>query len=230
MSGKTKLAGALGVADLLGADLRTPLPTTKTPKNDLCKGGGYPKPSPETSHPVKAPSGSFVPKSVGTTAEVRGDATKENEDKEAVTPEKAIMGTTTAVAKSSTPPMFETQKFSMGYGHGVRAEALSSRTAVPSKAKACVLAPAVSPNAHCTISESQGSSEIRTKVFRIGAPLLRSTIPVSLGGKNKDAKVVKTPPGDENEKDGSDIETILSLSDGEVEHEGQLSVTLDFPC
>jgi hypothetical protein len=33
-----------------------------------------------------------------------------------------------------------------------------------------------------------------------------------------------------DEKDGSDVETILSLSDGEHAEEGQLSVTLDFPC
>merc|ERR1719221_2127608 len=38
-------------------------------------------------------------------------------------------------------------------------------------------------NPHCAITanESTLNPEIRTKVFRIGAPLLRSTIPVPLG-------------------------------------------------
>merc|ERR1712167_127837 len=37
-------------------------------------------------------------------------------------------------------------------------------------------------NPHCSINtDGDASAEIRTKVFRIGAPLLRSTIPVSLG-------------------------------------------------
>ncbi|CAK9095751.1 unnamed protein product [Durusdinium trenchii] len=97
----------------------------------------------------------------------------------------------------------------------------------------------VSPNAQCTIAVGQSSSEIRTKVFRIGAPLLRSTIPVSLGARGgygggrvpaAPAPEVKTRREGEEEKEGSDIETILSLSDGEAEPEELLSVTLDFPC
>ena len=83
------------------------------------------------------------------------------------------------------------------------------------------------PSAHCTISEG-GGSEIRTKVFRIGAPLLRSTIPVSIGGR-RESKTAKTAP-QVNSGDGSDVETILSLSEEECAEEGQLSVTLDFPC
>jgi len=104
------------------------------------------------------------------------------------------------------------------------------------------------PNAQCTIStEGEGGGEIRTKVFRIGAPLLRSTIPVSLGmGRGgykacpdlpvapqpcepEKTKKSKGKAGDE-EGDGSDVETILSLSDADQEDLGQLSVTLDFPC
>lgn len=64
-------------------------------------------------------------------------------------------------------------------------------------------------------------AEIRTKVFRIGAPLLRSTIPVSMGN----------PPHETQGLTGEeDVETVLSLSDVEFEDQGSLVVTLDFPC
>eukprot|EP00441_Pelagodinium_beii_P025323 CAMPEP_0197659392 /NCGR_PEP_ID=MMETSP1338-20131121/47486_1 /TAXON_ID=43686 ORGANISM="Pelagodinium beii, Strain RCC1491" /NCGR_SAMPLE_ID=MMETSP1338 /ASSEMBLY_ACC=CAM_ASM_000754 /LENGTH=255 /DNA_ID=CAMNT_0043236293 /DNA_START=24 /DNA_END=791 /DNA_ORIENTATION=- len=95
------------------------------------------------------------------------------------------------------------------------------------------------PNGYCTIStEPDGVSEIRTKVFRIGAPLLRSTIPVILGsaprakGEN-DVPELRPRRGKSQscDDDGSDVETILSLSDQEDAVDGgQLSVTLDFPC
>lgn len=88
-------------------------------------------------------------------------------------------------------------------------------------------------NLQCTITtEQDGSNEIRTKVFRIGAPLLRSTIPVSLGGYAKDPKRGMEVPVVANavdDDDGSDVETVLSLSECGAEDQGQISVTLDFP-
>lgn len=88
-------------------------------------------------------------------------------------------------------------------------------------------------NLQCAIStEQDGSNEIRTKVFRIGAPLLRSTIPVSLGGYAKDPKRGMEAPVVANavdDNDGSDVETVLSLSECGAEDQGQISVTLDFP-
>lgn len=93
---------------------------------------------------------------------------------------------------------------------------------------------------HCTVStEADASTEIRTKVFRIGAPLLRSTIPVCLGTPRQEVKSARgAPPARESPTaaaadDGgdSDVETVLSLSDVEFEEEkGSLQVTLDFPC
>jgi len=96
-------------------------------------------------------------------------------------------------------------------------------------------------NPHCSINtDGEAALEIRTKVFRIGAPLLRSTIPVSLGrspsggyggggyggGGYGAPKVHSASMEDEDE----DVETVLSLSDEEFEDMGALSVTLDFPC
>jgi len=102
-------------------------------------------------------------------------------------------------------------------------------------------------NPHCTIStDTEKSAEIRTKVFRMGAPLLRSTIPVSLGRSATTGSLEKCsmhlPAGKAaslrkvsghncyEEDDDEDVETVLSLSDAEVEDQGHISVTLDFPC
>mmetsp|Transcript_49952 Transcript_49952/g.129668 ORF Transcript_49952/g.129668 Transcript_49952/m.129668 type:complete len:93 (+) Transcript_49952:1-279(+) len=90
----------------------------------------------------------------------------------------------------------------------------------------------------CSISEdASAGAEIRTKVFRMGAPLLRSTIPVSLRGRRSSAAGElprgSQEPADAAERDaagGSDVETVLSLSDVELEDNAALSVTLDFPC
>lgn len=96
-----------------------------------------------------------------------------------------------------------------------------------------------SPNPHCTISaDRDGTTEIRTKVFRMGAPLLRTSIPVSLGLSREGRRLAeeqandRTPKAahDEEDGEGSDMETILSLSDIGVDDQGTLSVTLDFPC
>lgn len=98
-----------------------------------------------------------------------------------------------------------------------------------------------SSNPRCTISsEADGSSEIRTKVFRMGAPLLRSTIPVALGTRRSSTSsfadvavspTAKTADGRGVDADSaSDAEEILSMSDGCMEDQGTLSVTLDFPC
>lgn len=94
-------------------------------------------------------------------------------------------------------------------------------------------------NPHCTIStDGDAGAEIRTKVFRMGAPLLRSTIPVSLSSPrgekqklDKASKIAKAPRAHNGENDDSDVETVHSLSDLECEDQGvALSVTLDFPC
>jgi len=90
-------------------------------------------------------------------------------------------------------------------------------------------------NPHCSIStEGDAAAEIRTKVFRIGAPLLRSTIPVSLGrtpaGYGGDVVQQSNVHGDCVEGEDEGVETVLSLSDTEFEDQGALSVTLDFPC
>lgn len=91
---------------------------------------------------------------------------------------------------------------------------------------------------HCSIvvDLAQGqSTEIRTKVFRMGAPLLRSTIPVQLGTpRQREARESDAYPNtavDDGESDaGSNAETILSLSELGVDDIGSLSVTFDFPC
>jgi len=99
-------------------------------------------------------------------------------------------------------------------------------------------------NPHCSITmDTESTGEIRTKVFRMGAPLLRSTIPVSLGrgggyGGYGDAKKPPAAPiaakaknaGDSDSDE--DVETVLSMSDHEQDDglQGHLSVTLDFPC
>lgn len=90
-------------------------------------------------------------------------------------------------------------------------------------------------NPHCSVNTGgYPGAEIRTKVFRIGAPLLRSTIPVSLGTSRAETPrgARKVPaPTDKGAGDGdSDVETVMTLSDGEQEDPGSLSVTLDFPC
>merc|ERR1719450_1549705 len=83
-------------------------------------------------------------------------------------------------------------------------------------------------NPRCSIqTDGDAAAEIRTKVFRIGAPLLRSTIPVSLGR-------VPAAPNSARDVDGGgrsfeqlgedeDVETVLSLSDVEFEDVGALS-------
>lgn len=92
-------------------------------------------------------------------------------------------------------------------------------------------------NQHCSIStDGDAATEIRTKVFRMGAPLLRSTIPVILGtsrGPVTEAMMSarnERVKEDRGEDDDSDVETVLSLSDDGREECGALSVTLDFPC
>ncbi|CAJ1380971.1 unnamed protein product [Effrenium voratum] len=191
---KAKLAGALGVADLLGADLRTPLPKKQA--------AGYASPELPPS-PVRAPElelkeGVKSPKS--RRAKVKSEA-KEAEAKEAKEAKPEEAGKDVASRAEPEKPA----------GYPRRPLVSTSET---------------SPNAQCTVAEGQASTEIRTKVFRIGAPLLRSTIPVTLG-KSRDTKQTAASTG---EKDGSDVETILSLSDAEAVDEGHLSVTLDFPC
>lgn len=92
-------------------------------------------------------------------------------------------------------------------------------------------APQESSGPQCKVSTvSSAPNEIRTRVFRAGAPLLRTTIPVSLGAtcpvvshKVKHGSLDLWP----EEMDG-DVETVQSLSDAEVEDHETLSVTLDF--
>lgn len=90
------------------------------------------------------------------------------------------------------------------------------------------------PKLTLSVDSDPQSQEIRTKVFRIGAPLLRSTIPVSLGKDpsklNQETDNVKV--GKDVIPEDEDVETVLSLSDVEFdEDDGQsLAVTLDFQC
>jgi len=92
----------------------------------------------------------------------------------------------------------------------------------------------VNPLCAITANESLKNEEIRTKVFRIGAPLLRSTIPVPLGRSSTVDSLGGICEGSQTgaaERPGNDeMETVLSLSDVESEDPGQLSITLDFPC
>lgn len=94
-----------------------------------------------------------------------------------------------------------------------------------------------SVGASCAISVDRAAdTEIRTKVFRMGAPLLRSTIPVTIGSKPRETKEARrqrraAQANDDGDAGGSDVETIMSLSDCDVEDQPvALSVTLDFPC
>lgn len=93
-------------------------------------------------------------------------------------------------------------------------------------------------SADCSISEDpSGSAEIRTKVFRRGAPLLRSTIPVSLRGRGgADLRGRGAPPGGrgagaDQEAGDSDVESVMSLSDAdEFVDMTSISVTLSVSC
>eukprot|EP00438_Fugacium_kawagutii_P026749 Skav205695 [mRNA] locus=scaffold2655:199518:200186:- [translate_table: standard] len=222
MSGKAKLAGALGVAELLETDLKQPLPVSPKealrPQKDGPKDGGYPKSA------ELAGTKSSDKRKIAGVGEPKVRATVAPASQAARLPEKSAAG----YAKPDLPVAPAT---SSGKGGGKsNPELPGANKKLPGESgSAAQSSPKndISPNAQCTISEGYGPAEIRTKVFRIGAPLLRSTIPVTLGGK-KDVKPMTKVEGDE--KDSSDVETILSLSDGEGEAEGQLSVTLDFPC
>jgi len=91
-----------------------------------------------------------------------------------------------------------------------------------------------------------GNSDIRTKVFRVGAPLLRSTIPLSIsmgrsGGTSAATRAATASepaapsgqgaPGHRDEdEDMSDVESVRSSSEIGVDDLGTLKVTLDFPC
>mmetsp|Transcript_21443 Transcript_21443/g.66887 ORF Transcript_21443/g.66887 Transcript_21443/m.66887 type:complete len:90 (-) Transcript_21443:83-352(-) len=87
----------------------------------------------------------------------------------------------------------------------------------------------------CSISTgTDAPAEIRTKVFRAGAPLLRSTIPLSLGTPRPESAGQRAEMAElaraAAEEDDGEMETIISVSDGDFEDAGMLSVTLDFPC
>jgi len=80
-----------------------------------------------------------------------------------------------------------------------------------------------------------GNSEIRTEVFRVGAPLLRSTISLSMNmtrtASEKNATDEKDAAGRRDEdEDGSDVESVRSSSEIGLDDLGTLKVTLDFPC
>jgi hypothetical protein len=103
---------------------------------------------------------------------------------------------------------------------------------------------------NCSVTLEQGiTSDIRTKVFRMGAPLLRTTIPISIGGRggggypggypdaaaskvegqgygSKDLPIARP----ENEDDTSDVETVISMDEMDGGDFSSISVTLDFPC
>lgn len=85
------------------------------------------------------------------------------------------------------------------------------------------------------VTEGHPCTEIRTKVFRMGAPLLRSTIPIQLGTRRP--SMVESMGGKDREmrRDsgsdaGSDAEMVLADDDDiGVEDLGTFSVTFDFP-
>mmetsp|Transcript_24609 Transcript_24609/g.56795 ORF Transcript_24609/g.56795 Transcript_24609/m.56795 type:complete len:171 (+) Transcript_24609:68-580(+) len=89
------------------------------------------------------------------------------------------------------------------------------------------------PSGQCAVSVNGVESEIRTKVFRMGAPLLRSTIPVSLGRTAREDEHVQTRSTQAgllvNDED-DEAETVLSMSDCDMADQGSLAVTMDFPC
>lgn len=122
-------------------------------------------------------------------------------------------------------------------GAGVAAEQAARRPAEPQaqeeEAKSATTAPQAGDQ-RCAISTvHSGSSEIRTKVFRMGAPLLRSTIPVSLGSNRRAEEQQEQRQRRENadgEEGDSDAESVLSVSEGGADDQCALSVTLDFPC
>lgn len=96
-------------------------------------------------------------------------------------------------------------------------------------------------NSHCSVNPAADpNAEIRTKVFRMGAPLLRSTIPLSLGSPRLKEAHLRASAEErrrrqadgvqDSDDEGSDVETVLSLSDVGIDDKGALSVVLDFPC
>lgn len=200
-----QLAGAMGLSSLLGSDLRTPLPLAS-----------------QKTAEASGPSVADTKEAVASAPQAEPAAPQKKEH-EAAAPVAAADSTSSPAQRSPVA-----KKFISGMENA--------------------------PNAHCTISTGgECGGEIRTKVFRMGAPLLRSTIPVSLGGgyrggggyggypRTDDGKKGQKGKGKGQEQpplaparddqDGSDVETILSQSDGEEDDGlGQLSVTLDFPC
>mmetsp|Transcript_92082 Transcript_92082/g.269432 ORF Transcript_92082/g.269432 Transcript_92082/m.269432 type:complete len:206 (-) Transcript_92082:156-773(-) len=143
----------------------------------------------------------------------RGATTRRRPAPKAIT-ECALKGGSIAIRPTSA-----------GSVHGAWEAPAGARSA--QHGAACV-ADASTGASHCTISmDGDVSAEIRTKVFRMGAPLLRSTIPLSLGEHAHRGSHVPNVGKDDDVEDGE--ETVLSVSDGEDELAG-LSVTLDFPC
>ena len=249
MSSRAKLAGALGVAELLDADLRKPLPS---PKRDHVQspaagykasavsspfaGQGFAAPlEPEPPKSFRVCNGAHAADEMSWSADQKASpSTAPRDNRQSVAPDgatskdhgpKALLPALESNLEANKPE-------SAGYPC---AQCVASPPSVaPSSVQNSAIPPAFAPqglavpSAHCKISEG-GASEIRTKVFRIGAPLLRSTIPVSIGGR-RDSKNMKSVQRPVENGDGSDVETILSLSEEECAEEGQLSVTLDFPC
>ncbi|CAE7669027.1 unnamed protein product [Symbiodinium necroappetens] len=279
MSSRARLAGALGVADLLEADLRKPLPSPKRDNAQVCASGYAVSPKVDSAQGCAAGYGASLAPAVSTTkgpgassdlesksaASRRAESTGQVLDETHVSPQLvAPLASAPSKADSTAvrPPSHVAHVVSGGEDsvgreemphptvlkHSAQGETSDMKqpaaAGYPRKSSNAGLAKAMpvsagapapvpteglaTPSAHCTISEG-GASEIRTKVFRIGAPLLRSTIPVTVGGRRESRHLGIAPPTTEK-ADGSDVETILSLSEGECEEEAQLSVTLDFPC
>ncbi|CAE7455711.1 unnamed protein product [Symbiodinium sp. CCMP2592] len=282
MSSRARLAGALGVADLLEADLRKPLPS---PKRDNAQGSGYAvSPKVDSVQGCAAGYGASLAPAVSTTkgpgassdmesksaASRRAKSTGQVLDETHVSPQlvasapskgdgtavgapshavHVVSGGEDPVGRGEMPHPTVPKNLAQGEteprsidgdikqpaaaGYPRKSSNAGLAKAMPVSAGAPASAPVpteglATPSAHCTISEG-GASEIRTKVFRIGAPLLRSTIPVTVGGR-RESRHLGVAPSTTEKADGSDVETILSLSEGECEEEAQLSVTLDFPC
>lgn len=83
-------------------------------------------------------------------------------------------------------------------------------------------------------TEANINTEIRTKLFRMGAPLLRSTIPVVVGDRHPTEAQALAAARNRKSREGggcdsgSDAEPVMSDSDIGIDDLSGLSVTFDF--
>ncbi|CAE8627549.1 unnamed protein product, partial [Polarella glacialis] len=220
--GKGVSAGLLGISSLLKTDLRAPLPVAagKGRESGRTKQASAPVPAAAEGRTKQAPA--------PVSAAAEGYAKQASAPLAPVAPVSAAAA---GYAKQASVPVLAPASGYASASSSAPFAGFRPRLPMPDSGNT---------SAQCSISSDGASSEIRTKVFRMGAPLLRSTIPVSLGNSRnvaptdeasswRKSKAAGSGEGDEDE--GSDVETILSLSDvGCDDDQAVLSVTLDFPC